>query len=239
MINAINTEILNDKFKIKPVSGYLENNPNNIILDFEKELLEYCSNEPEEYQCVIVDSLTNAFGICLLINNITFKDIDYILPDRTYISMYSTLHAHKCHEPVLKDIQWKDYYQVGNIIDSATYLPNKDLESMFKEDVDFVLLSFGNKKPLANNRGGAIIFKRNDTLYNFLKRYSHNGRDSAIPVSEDDLLLYGNRIFGQRFNLVPEQVEVLRNKLKNNEVKEVFGNYLNYPSISELKKKFG
>ena len=31
---------------IEPVSSYIEGNPNNIILDFEKELLEYlfCSN---------------------------------------------------------------------------------------------------------------------------------------------------------------------------------------------------
>jgi dTDP-4-amino-4,6-dideoxygalactose transaminase len=235
----ININLLKDKFKILPVSGHLENNPNNIILDFEKELLKHCSSKPEDYQCVIVDSLTNAFGMCLMVNNITFKDIDYVLPDRTYISMYSTLHTHNCNEPILKDIQWINYYTVGNIIDSATYLPNKDLENMFTEDIDFILLSFGNKKPLSNNRGGAIIFKKNNTLYNFLKRYSHNGRDSAIPVDKDNLLCFNNRIFGQRFNLVPEQVEVLRTKLKNNNINDVKGKYLNYPSITELKSRFG
>ena len=106
MINAINTETLNDKFKIKPVSGYLENNPNNIILDFEKELLEYCSNEPEEYQCVIVDSLTNALDVCLFMNKLEGKNFKLTLPAQTYISVYITC---KDYGPIiLEDINWEN-----------------------------------------------------------------------------------------------------------------------------------
>ena len=234
MINAINTETLNDKFKIKPVSGYLENNPNNIILDFEKELLEYCSNEPEEYQCVIVDSLTNALDVCLFMNKLEGKNFKLTLPAQTYISVYITC---KDYGPIiLKDINWENYYKIGNIIDSAAYLPFKELENIFNKnkEVEYLLLSFGNSKPLANNRGGAIIFKKDINKYNFIKRYVHNGRDSALKVEDDNILKINNEVFGKRYNLVPEQVKILLEKLKKRDIKNIKSSYVNSPNIKRI-----
>lgn len=226
------------KLLCSEVSGYLPGNPNNIILDFEKELLEYIAGEDaQNYQCVITDSCTNAFKACLFMNEFVYGlDINYILPTRTYISMYMAL-VDEATDMELKDIKWYNYYKVGNIIDSAAYLRKDSLDALFFDDVDYVLLSFGNQKPLSNNRGGAIIFRKDSNKYNILKRYIHNGRDSAIPV-KDDTLLYNRSLglLGERYNLVPEQVSVLLNKLRNKDIKEVntqLASYKNYPDINE------
>ena len=228
------------KVKCSPVSGYIPNNPNNTILDFEKELLSYMSETPEEFQCVITDSCTNAFKACLFYNEfVSGEDFYYYLPDRTYVSMYHSLMETVPNFKVeLKDINWSNTYKVANIVDSAAYLPKGTINELFTDDIDFVLLSFGNKKPLANDRGGCIIFKRDFNKYNFLKRYTHNGRDSAIPVRDDKLLFVEYKGFvGGRYNLVPEQVVGLREKLKNNEIKNREASHLDYPSITEIIKE--
>lgn len=221
---------------IEPVSSYIEGNPNNIILDFEKELLEYLAgDDANKYHCVITDSCTNAFKSCLYMNEYVYSlGLNYYLPKQTYISMYMALCESSTNIKMI-DNRWVNYYKVGNILDSASYFEKGRLNDMFTNDIAYVILSFGNQKPLANNRGGAIIFKKDQIKYNILKRYVHNGRDSAIPV-KDDVLLYSKSfgLIGERYNLVPEQVQVLLNKLRNKEIKEVDVSYKNYPDIRDI-----
>ena len=220
---------------IEPVSSYIDGNPNNIILDFEKELLEYLAGDnAKKYQCVITDSCTNAFKSCLFMNEYVYDlGLNYDLPKQTYISMYMALCEGSTNIKLI-DNKWSNYYKVGNILDSASYFEKGKLNDMFTNDIAYVLLSFGNQKPLSNNRGGAIIFKKDQIKYNILKRYIHNGRDSAIPV-KDDTMLYSKAfgLIGERYNLVPEQVSVLLNKLRNQEIKEVNNSYNNYIDIGE------
>lgn len=233
------------KLLCSEVSGYIMGNPNNIILDCEEELLMYLAGDDwEDYKCVLTDSGTNAFKSCLYYNEVVRElNLEYNLPVNTYISMYMALQQYPDLNVNLTCNLWENYYKVGNIIDSAAYLPKGNLKDLFVDGVEFVILSFGNQKPLANNRGGAIIFKSYESRekYNFLKRYIHNGRDSAKRVEYDTLLFdLENRLFiGERYNIVPEQAKTLLGKIKDKSInKDVKVRWYNYPDIKNILENY-
>lgn len=248
--------------RCKPVSGKLPGNPNNIILDFENKFLDIiCSpNKRDQYQAVLVDSATNAFELCCIVNQIENKKIIFDIPENTYVSVAQVISRY--HKYKLVNKSWENWYGTGNIIDSAGYIPmGKELDNMLAfNKADYIILSFGNAKPFAMNKGGLIIFTKKklkiksiynsdelnrylDTInrYDLLKRLSHDGRDSAIPVSEDELLRVKGKMVGKKCNLVPEQVKPYLFKLLNyQDDREAFINGLqkktvgsnNYPNIN-------
>ena len=216
----------------KPVSGLLDGNPNNIILDFEKRMLDFlCEGKDYQhnYKAVLVDSATNAIELCCMVNRLENKfdkDKKVKIPNRTYVSVKNVFARYSKIE--LVEEEWDNYYQVHNIIDSAGYLPIGELPYMFSHGlngVDYVVLSFGNSKPFPMNKGGMIIFqkdylkikslknshKKNASLegskYSLLKRLAHDGRDSALKVEDDILLEINGKNESMKCNLVPEQVK--------------------------------
>lgn len=213
--------------RCKPVSGKLPGNPNNIILDFENKFLDMiCSpNKRDQYQAVLVDSATNAFELCCIVNQIENKKFIFDIPENTYVSVPQVISRYHKYRLVKKE--WTNWYRMGNIIDSAGYIPiGKDLDELMLFSTDYLVLSFGNAKPFPMNKGGLIIFNKkklkiksiynsdelNDYLdtinrYDLLKRLSHDGRDSALPVKDDELLRVKGKLIGRKFNLVPEQVK--------------------------------
>lgn len=220
--------------RCKPVSGLIPGNPNNTILDFENKFLDFiCDNDRRnQYQAVLVDSATNAIELCCMLNKIENKKITFNIPTNTYISVPQAVGKHYKYN--LVDKQWDDWYLMGNIIDCAGYMPTgEELHRMLSNMVaDYVILSFGNAKPFPMNKGGLIIFNKKklklksvyyslevneyfDTIdrYDVLKRLSHDGRDSALPVYDDELLMVKNKMIGKKCNLVPEQVKPYLYKL--------------------------
>lgn len=220
--------------RCKPVSGIIPGNPNNIILEFEKKILDFICNmkKRDQYQAVLVDSATNAMELCCMVNKIENKKFIFDIPKKTYVSVPQTISRY--HKYRLIDKEWNDWYKMGNIIDSAGYIPTGgELDKMLSDlNTDYVVLSFGNSKPFPMNKGGLIIFNKKklkiksiynsnelneylDTItrYDLLKRLSHDGRDSALPVSDDELLRVKGKMVGKKCNLVPEQVKPYLYKL--------------------------
>ena len=263
---AQNTKIRD--FRCHNVYDIRENNPNNIILEFESKFLDLiCSPDTRhEYHAVLVDSATNAIELCLMVNQIEGRKVKYNIPDQTYISVWNTVCRYARPNLIMEGeyAKWKNYYTFGNIIDSAAFIPNGILlDSLLAHfsGLDYLVLSFGNAKPFPMNKGGMIIFKKNYlkiksltypkkvnaqlgkiTKYSLLKRLSHDGRDSSVPVSKDTILRIDGKTMGHKMNLVPQQVEPYLRKLEtctNFEdlkalLQDVKVGYENYPKISTI-----
>jgi hypothetical protein len=251
------------------VSGKIQDNPNNLILDFEERMLNFlCEGKDYQhnYKAVLVDSATNAIELCCMVNKMEskFNSQKIEIPNQTYISVKNVIHRYNKIE--LVDIEWDNYYQVHNIIDSAGYLPIGELPNIFGEGfngIDYVVLSFGNSKPFPMNKGGLIIFKKDNmkikslsytkklneklgkiSRYSLLKRLSHDGRDSALKVEDDTLLEINGKNPAMKCNLVPEQVkdglfklldENFKSNLRNKHRKGHLKNCCseNYPKINK------
>lgn len=240
----------NYKLQYNEVNDVLLCNNNNTILKFEEELGKYISSK--DVYVVPVSSCSHALKLLLLLNSYhnnekeIYKDIE--IPDRTYLSVYLNMNRPKINTNEEYN-KWYGYYQIKNtnIFDSAQCLK----KNLFNEielchSNPFVCLSFGHNKPLDIKKGGAIVFLKtgaNKEIYHILKRMSHDGRDSSIPVSEDTLLmdLDGN-IVGEHFNFVPRQAEMALDKLQDLLTMEkifptkYYIGYKNYPSLTKILK---
>lgn len=261
---------------------YLEEdstNPERFNRIFEDYFLQVITDYPNDYQAVLVDSATNAIQAISALNLYMNKNINYIIPNKTYISVPQAIENGNPDADIkFIDKSWKNFYQCGNFIDAAGYVPYKNkysnndkdidfesipqwkvtLEEMFSqnEDIEFIVFSLGEnlKKPFKEfkfGRGGVIVFRstRLETIsyYNFLKRYTHNGRNSAIPVIDDlfSLLEYKEEyiisIFGLeilydekfhnpgiRANVIPQHTEKILKELNKlvNRKKYIKSNYL-------------
>ena len=83
------------------------------------------------------------------------------------------------------------------IIDSAgTLMANQcrhynysNYDDVIDNENIFTVVSFGSSKPLSLGVGGAILFNKfnhnSENIYNILKRFIHDGRDSSKPVNEE------------------------------------------------------
>ena len=158
------------------------------------------------------------------------------------------------------------------------YNKNFTIREVFKnpyQGISFICLSFSRGKIYENlefRRGGVIIFKKNYSkysdkyIYSWLKRYSHNGRDSNINVNFDfnNILIaevtkkkkfFGltyrktteNIILGNRQNHINELVEgplkIVREMLAENKTyleitQPEQSNTDRYPKISNILKLF-
>ena len=269
---------------------YLEEdstNPEIFNRDFEQYFLKVITDNPLEYQAVLVDSATNAIQAISALNLYMNKNINYTIPNRTYISVPQAIENGNPNADIkFIDKSWSSFYQCGNFIDSAGYVPYKNkykkqdrnvdyinignkfnkitLEEMFSqnEDIEFIVFSLGEnlKKPFKEfefGRGGVIVFRSTklETIgyYNFLKRYTHNGRNSAVKVVDDNGLLnykeesiitiLGLEILydekhhhpGIRANVIPQHTEKILKELNKriNVKKYIDSNYLWHSQFNE------
>ncbi len=223
-----------------PVSGLIDGNPNNTILEFERLMLNFlCEGKDyqKDYKAVLVDSATNAIELCCMLNKMEgkFNSKEIEIPNQTYVSVKNVISRY--NKVKLVDYEWDHYYLVHNIIDSAGYLPIGELPAIFGDGfsgIDYLVLSFGNSKPFPMNKGGMIIFqkdylkikslkysqKKNDSFsglskYSLLKRLAHDGRDSALKVEDDILLEINGSNPSMKCNLVPELVKDGLSRLKD------------------------
>lgn len=244
-----------------PVTDNVIGNSNDKIIEFQDAFLELVAgDDKDQFQCVLVNSCTSAIELCLYANILNRENLRYFIPEQTYISIPQIVDRviGKFRDNgtySVEDIKWVNYYNIGNIIDSAAYIPNGCLKDMFlnsKEDIDYICFSFGNSKPLKMDQGGMIVFRKDHTVgipqnitipaYDFFKRASHNGRDSALSVMGDFklnkslLAIYDSQIpsnghFGFKMNLVPEQVEKGLGVIQSKRIDHKTVTYEDYPNI--------
>lgn len=200
-------------------------NNNDFTLMFEKRLSEF-TGAP---YVVLTDSCSNAIFLTLKYLQkhyyIPIQETRLIIPKQTYISVPQQI-IHAGFEPCFDDIKWKGGYQIGNfpLFDYAVGLKR----NMYK-DGQFQCLSFQQKKALNIGKGGAILLN-NKEAYETLKRMAHDGRDSSIPVHEDN-----NIILGWHMNMTPDDSVkgvLLLNQLSKEKLKASIKSHKDYPDIS-------
>jgi dTDP-4-amino-4,6-dideoxygalactose transaminase len=156
----------------------MKTNPYNIVDDFEKVIANLCGSK----YAVSVDSCTNAIFLCLkYINN---PEQDIIIPNKTYISIPSTIR-NAGHKVFFEDIEWKGVYQLKP-------LPIFDGALRFKRNMyngGFHCLSFHIKKHLKIGRGGMILTDDKEA-YDWFKLARFNGRNS-IEHKKDTFQMIG------------------------------------------------
>jgi len=194
------------------------NTSNNhfFIEQFEKRLSEV-TNAP---YVVLCDSCTNAIFLTLKYLNI--KQVT--IPNHTYLSVPQAGYHANCKITFVDNAWEKYYYLTPNIIDAAV-----GLEPNMYIDNTFMCLSFQQKKTLNIGRGGAILCDSYED-YQILKRMAWDGRDSSIPVDQDQ-----NIILGYHMYMPPDDAAkgiLILNQLKNYK----FGTYDDYPDVSKYFK---
>lgn len=138
------------------------------ILNFEDALAMYTCAP----YVVTTDCCTHAIELCLRY----LGDVDTVtLPAHSYISVVQTLRMLNI-DYQFRDYQWKGSYDLEGtpIVDSAIHLaPNMYV------DGKMICLSFGNGKPLALGRGGAILLD-DEKAYEWLSRARSDGIDLNV-----------------------------------------------------------
>ena len=198
---------------------YKFNNNNDFILLFEKKLAEF-TGAP---YVVLTDSCSNAIFLSLKYfqKHHSTQETHLTIPKQTYISVPQQI-IHAGYTPCFDDIEWKGNYQLGNfpLFDCAVGFK----ENMYK-DGEFQCLSFQQKKSLPIGKGGAILLD-NEEAYKELKRMSWDGRDSSIPVKDDDSIT-----LGYHMNMIPD--DAAKGVLLLNALKDVtIGKYTDYFCIN-------
>jgi len=194
---------------------------------FEKRLSQY-TNAP---YVVLTDSCTNAIFLALkLREKKKKKKKKIIIPKNTYISVPQSI-KNAGYNFKLKKIKWKGCYRLKNtnIYDCAVgFRPN-----MYKKNT-IMCLSFQQKKAIKIGKGGAILLDNYED-YLLLKRLAWDGRNSSIPVKEDNDI-----IFGYHFNMIPDDAAkgiLLLNQYQynKNDIK-TFKNYIKIKKGKRWKK---
>jgi dTDP-4-amino-4,6-dideoxygalactose transaminase len=196
-------------------------NNNDFVEIFERRLSDY-TGAP---YVVAVDRCTNA--ILLALEVLGNRTATIGIPRHTYLSVPMTLLLHG-YRVAFEDREWHREYEIGDtgVWDSAVgfrpgmYIPGR-----------IQCLSFQQKKTLAIGKGGAILLD-DFGLYSRLKRMRHDGRDSGIPLSSENL---DDICMGYHMYMSPDEAArgiLLLNQLSGD---MKFGGSADYPDISGLK----
>ncbi len=202
------------------------NNNNDFIELFKHRLKEFSGAK----YVVLTDSCSNAVFLCLKYlqkhSYIPVQATELLIPEQTYISIPHAI-KNAGFTPIFNKKKWKGKYKIGN-------LPIYDCAVGFKKDMykkgQFQCLSFQQKKAIGIGKGGAILLD-NKEAYEILNRMAWDGRDSSIPVKDDN-----NLIHGYHMNMIPDDAVkgvLLLNqyKFKKSDIKT----YKDYPNISRMK----
>ena len=198
---------------------------NNDFLDiFEKRLSEY-TGAPF---VVLTSSCTNALFLTLMLFKYKYKlPTELSIPKKTYVSVAHMLINNNLTPLYIKD-KWFKKYQIGK-------LPIWDCAVGFEKNMyvsgQYQCLSFQQKKTINIGKGGAILLD-NKKDYKFLKRLTNDGRDIS-KTTEQDLK---NITLGYHMYMSPDEATkgiLLLNQLTTKKI--IFGNYNDYPDISQIK----
>jgi dTDP-4-amino-4,6-dideoxygalactose transaminase len=188
----------------------------NKILEFEKALADY-TGAP---YAISTDCCTHAIELCFRYKNI--KRVKFTA--FTYVSIPMLMHKLNVDYELIPEKWVGEYRFYGtDIWDSARRLE----KNMYQHGM-MQCLSFGNSKPLDNNRGGAILLD-NEQSYKEIIKMRYDGRDLKIsPWSEQkDFKL------GFHYKLNPEECITALEKLKK--YKDVKPYYIEYPDCRKIK----
>jgi len=222
MIERQELQMLKDK-------GYKFDDPFDVIKIFEKKISDY-TGAP---YVTVTDCCTHSLELCLRYKLKNGESIDSIaLPNKTYLSVPMTCYKLGIAVQFTQE-DWKGYYKLGdtNILDMALRF-TKDCYVPGSESC----LSFGNKKVVRINRGGAILTDDKDAHeYYQLARY--DGRDlSKRPWGTQESF----PVIGYHYNLSCEDCArgiLLMDKLAENGThnKDAADNVQDfYPDLSKL-----
>lgn len=184
------------------------------ITEFEQALAEFTGAS----YVVMTDCCTHAIELCLRVDHIKRCSI----PAHTYLSIPMTLHKLNI-EFDYTDIEWVGEYQLTGtrVWDSARLLK----QDMYRSGM-LQCLSFGNDKPLAIGRGGAVLTDDVE-VYSALKRKCYDGRDLSISPWEQQ------KVFHVGYHYKPTVEEAVRGlqllPTINQEPK-----YKQYPNLREI-----
>lgn len=144
----------------------------NKIIEFEQEISKF-TGAPF---VVTTDCCTHAIEICLRYENVKHCEFTAF----TYLSVLMTMHKLGI-KYYLIDQSWVGEYRFHQtrIWDSA-----RRLEPNMYRAGQMQCLSFGNGKPVDNNRGGAVLLD-DPIAYEKLKRMRFDGRDLTIIPWKD------------------------------------------------------
>lgn len=214
--------------------GYKWNDLFDIVKIFEKKLSEYTGAA----HVTVTDSCTHSLELCLryMMHKNKNKDMQISIPAYTYISIPMLLEKLKLPYSFHHE-QWKGFYylQPTSVVDMA----QRFTKDCFIEKT-YCCLSFGTKKILNINRGGAIL---TDDLnaHNYFQLARSDGRDySHVPWSTQEKF----EVLGYHYNLSIEDCgrgillmdELLSKSLHYpDSMKDCF---TNYPDLSKKKLKF-
>lgn len=174
------------EFKQLKQLGYSWGNPQEIIDIFEKKVADFAGAK----YGVAVDSCSNAIFLALKYLKATGP---VTIPSHTYVSVPMQIKHAGC-DVNFEDTAWSGVYQLKPypIWDGAT----RWTQGMYQGGLH--ILSFQFKKRVPIGRGGMVLTNDADA-YAWLKRASHDGRDCAVPYTEDTF-----DTLGWHFNMIPE-----------------------------------
>lgn len=170
--------------------GYEWQNPFDVIKIFEKKISDYTGSP----YVTVTDSCTHSLELSLRYLIYKKEKIDNIsIPSHTYISIPMLLKKLNLTY-TLKEYKWQGYYYLEptNVIDMAQRFTKNCYISN-----SFCCLSFGNKKNLKINRGGAILTD-NKEAHDYFQLARADGRDySNTPWSQQENF----SVIGYHYNL--------------------------------------
>lgn len=208
-------------------------NNHDFITVFENRLSEF-TGAPF---VILTDRCTNAIFLALKylkLKNRKVLDFNYkkiTIPKRTYLSVPKAIIM-SGFKVDFECLEWNEKYQLKGtpVYDCAVgFKPN-----MYRTG-EIQCISFGQKKALKINKGGAILTD-DIKMYDFLKRMSHDGRDGSIPASIE-ITQNSLDLIGYHMNMTPEEAAkgILQlNQLSSKEIEDNLGSYINYPDISHF-----
>ena len=215
------------EFNLLKSQGYSWNNPFELIKIFEEKISKY-TGAP---YVTVTDCCTHAVEICL-----RYIDPKVVcrIPKYNYISIPMTFH--KLGIPFeYTDEVWTGYYKIDplNIIDMAPrftkncYVPGHHC-----------CLSFGNKKVLKIQRGGAILTDNKDA-HDYFQKMRYDGRDLTVAPWQDQ----GKFTMGFHYNLTPEDCgrgillmdELSKNGSKNDHAFMSYDVVKYYPDLKDIE----
>ena len=159
--------------------------PYEILDVFEQKLAGFFGSK----YAVLADCCTHAIELSLRITPPAL----IVIPKHTYVSIPMT--AIKLNQNFkFTDMEWADYYHLGNNIYDAAVLWKKNSYIAGSK----MCISFQHKKHINIGRGGCILL---DDLeeYNLLKKMRHDGRDPTVKHQTDNI-----SVVGYHYYLTPE-----------------------------------
>jgi len=188
------------------------------LTEFEHALSEY-TGAP---YVVLTSRCTHSIELCMRLNNV--KHVT--MPRHTYISALMACYIVGATVEFNDDV-WEYEYCYGgtNIWDSARAFD----QNMYRSG-QIQCLSFGPQKRLELMSGGAILLD-NKQDYEALRAMAYDGR---LPEYNPWHTQPKWRI-GYHYNMVLEVAELGCNMLKNNQLKTLESQLVDYPDVSKLE----